>query len=155
MKNYSFSLLCVHALFPLMPFQSYPFTMSSFRDLKSITDLTQAETDELKQRCFKDCQEIDGHILYKGQDGPNYSQITFTLRSKRYHLRKAQLSLFLKLKEVGYDMASWTMDMSTSHLCHKKACIKPEHLVLETNEENRERDGCMQSRQGWYNPVVL
>ena len=131
----------------MMPFQSYLSIMSSMIDLKAIKDLTRAEIDDLEQRCFKDCIENDGHLTYKGQDGPRYAQISFSLRAKRYQMRKAQLSLFLKLKEVDFDMASWTDQMSTSHLCHKKACLKPEHLILETYEMNRERDGCHRNRQ--------
>ena len=117
-------------------------------DLKAISDLTAAELEELRQRCFKDCVDSNGHLLYKGQDGPRYPQITFKLRAKEYKLRKAQLSLFLKMKEgPDSDMASWTEDMSTSHLCHKKGCVKPEHIILETYEKNRERDGCLQNRR--------
>ena len=104
-------------------------TMSSMTDLKSIADLTQAETDELRQRCFKECVEVNGHLLFKGLDRPNYSQITFTLRSKRYHLRKAQLSLYLKLKETnGFEMASWTADLSRNFTTFS---LRREPLLIE------------------------
>ena len=114
----------------------------SLQDLKAISDLTVAEIDDLRVRCYKDCEVVNGHLCYKGRDGPNYSQITFTLRARSYHMRKAQLSLFLKLKDTDFDLATWTAEMSTSHLCHRKGCLTADHLVLETYELNRERDGC-------------
>ena len=122
--------------------EPFTFKMCSFADLKLLKDLTPAETADLTQRCYKDCTELNEHLLYKGQDGPNYPQTTFTLRGRRYQMRKNQLSLFLKLKEADYEMASWSPEMSCSHLCHVKGCIKPEHLVLESYERNRERDSC-------------
>ena len=121
--------------------------MSSFTDLKLLTDLSPAEIADLRQRCYNDCTEVDGHLFFKGHDGPNYPQITFTLRGRRYQMRKNQLSLFLKLKEAGYDMASWTPALSSSHLCHRKGCVKAEHLTLESYERNRERDACRRNGQ--------
>ena len=122
-------------------------SIMSLQDLKSLTDLTAAEINDLRVRCFKDCEVVNGHLYYKGRDGPSYSQITFTLRAKTYHMRKAQLSLYLKLKEANFTMTAWSADMSTSHLCHRKSCLKADHLVLESYELNRERDGCKRNGQ--------
>lgn len=121
--------------------------MSSFGDLKLLKDLTPAEITDLTQRCYHDCTEADGHLLYKGENRPTYPQITFMMRGQRFQMRKYQLSLYLKLKEEDFDMASWTPAMSSSHLCHKKGCVKQEHLVLESYERNRERDGCKRNGQ--------
>ena len=77
-----------------------PLIMSSFTDLKLLVDLTPAEITDLTERCYNDCTEIDGHLLYKGENRPTYPQITFTLRARRFQMRKSQLSLFLKLKVV-------------------------------------------------------
>ena len=122
--------------------------MSSFTDLKMLNDLSPAEITDLTERCYNDCSEVDGHLLYKGEDRPTYPQITFTLRARRFQMRKYQLSLFLKLKEAAdFDMATWTPEMSSSHLCHKKGCVKQEHLVLETYERNRERERRLQAKR--------
>lgn len=32
--------------------------------------------------------------------------------------------------------------LEVSHLCHNKICIKPQHLVLESHEQNCERKRC-------------
>ena len=62
-------------------------------------------------------------------------------------MNKAQLSLFLKIKEDdSIDMDSWGEEMCVSHLCHHKTCIKAEHLNLETMEQNRDRDECVKRR---------
>ena len=94
-------------------------------------------------------------FFYKGHDGPNYPQITFTLRGCRYQMRKNQLSLFLKLKEAGYDMASWTSALSSSHLCHRKGCLKPEHLTRELWKKSRKRRVQAHSRTDGSNLTPL
>ena len=114
----------------------------SFSDLKAHTSLKASEIAELKRICFNKCQEIEGHLFYNGVDTGKYSQTSFRLRNTHFHMNKAQLSLFLKLTEAGFDMDNWGEEMHTSHLCHRKACLKQDHLNLETNEQNRERDQC-------------
>ena len=114
----------------------------SFSDLKAHTGLTASEVAELRRICYNQCEEKDGHLFYKGIDTGKYAQTSFKLRNTHFHLKKAQLSLFLKLIDSGFAMDEWGESMQTSHLCHKKACIKIEHLNLETSEQNRERDEC-------------
>ena len=114
----------------------------SFSDLKAHTGWTASEVEELKRICFNKCEENNGHLFYRGVDTGKYSQTSFKLRNTHFHLNKAQLSLFLKLIDSGFDMNEWDERLQTSHLCHKKACLKAEHLSLETSEQNRERDEC-------------
>ena len=114
----------------------------SFSDFKELTGFTGSELAELAGKCFKDAQIIHGHTFYQGQNRHTYAQTTLTFRGKKYHFRKGQLSLFLKMVRDGEDMAIWDKNKGVSHLCHSKSCITPEHLVLETSEQNRERDEC-------------
>ena len=119
----------------------------SFSDLKAIKNIGQAEIDYLTQLCFRDCSEVQGHLFYKGQNRGSYSQTSFTLRGIKFHTRKHQLSLFLKLKAQSFDMDEWGDNVTASHLCHQKSCLKDEHLSLETLEINRERDECLRRRR--------
>lgn len=119
----------------------------SFPELKLMTDITAEEINHLNQVCFRDVQEVRGHLCYKGQEKGSYAQTTFSFRGDKFHMRKAQLSLFLKLKEEGFNMDEWGEDVTTSHLCHKKDCLKKEHLTLESLEINRERDECARRRR--------
>ena len=118
----------------------------SLADLKAHGDLKPSEIAELRRICYNNCIEVDGHLFYKGVDSQKYAQTSFKLRNTHFHMRKSQLSLFLKLKDSDFDFIGWEDGMATSHLCHKKACIKAEHLTLETNEQNRERDECLRRR---------
>ena len=113
----------------------------SFAELRSLT-LTPSELDHLKQVCFNNCQPVGEHLCFKGRDDQKYAHTTIKMRDKTFQMRKAQLSLFLKMKDVDFDMSEWTDSHTTSHLCHRKACLKQEHLNLETLEQNRERDEC-------------
>ena len=112
-----------------------------------MSDIKQAEIDYLKRVCFDDVQDSNGHLFYRGLEKGKYARTSPTLRSTKYHMRKAQLSLFLKLKEVGFDMKEWGEELTTSHLCHKKDCLRQDHLCLETLEQNRERDERNRRRQ--------
>ena len=119
------------------------YKIMSFPELKSMSDMTAEELNYLSTVCFRDAQDVEGHLYYKGQERKAYAQTSFTLRGTKYHTRKAQLSLFLKLKEEGFQMENWGEKLTTSHLCHKKDCLQKEHLTLETLEYNRERDDCL------------
>ena len=115
----------------------------SLADLKALSNISPEELADLREICYKDCQEVEGHLYYKGVDTKKYSQTNFQLRNIRFHMRKAQLSLFLKLKAIDtFDFDTWDDSKGVSHLCHKKTCIQKEHLELETLEHNRERDNC-------------
>ena len=86
--------------------------------------MTAEELNYLSTVCFRDAQDVEGHLYYKGQERKAYAQTSFTLRGTKYHMRKAQLSLFLKLKEEGFQMENWGEKLTTSHLCHKKEVLQ-------------------------------
>ena len=77
---------------------------------------------------FKTC------CLWTGQkDKDGYGEISFQFRGKRVKVRVHRL--------VFYIQTNFT-DMKTrhvSHICHKKDCIKFEHLSLETVNVNNKR----------------
>lgn len=117
--------------------------MSKFENLRSLTDLTEAEIAHLKEHCFARMVEVGTHLLYMGRDSNNYSQTTFDFRGIRYHMYRHQLSLYLKkYDDPTFDMASWDNSLTTSHLCHKKRCVNPAHLELESMDTNKERENC-------------
>lgn len=119
----------------------------SLADLRALSNITPAELADLRRICYNDGQEVNGHTFYKGIDTKKYSKTTFQLRNTRFQMNKAQLSLFLKIKEDdSLDMDLWGDEMCVSHLCHSKTCIKAEHLNLETMEQNRDRDECVRRR---------
>lgn len=118
----------------------------SFSNLKSMGDISQAEIEHLTQVCYRDVVDSAGHLFYRGLERNSYPQTSFTVRGVKYHIRKHQLSLFLKLKSQSFNMGNWGDDVTASHLCHKKDCLKQEHLSLETLEMNRERDDCFRRR---------
>ena len=116
----------------------------SLADLKALSNISPEELADLREICYKDCEKVEGHLFYRGIDTKKYSQTNFQLRNTRFHMRKAQLSLFLKLKEdENFDIDSWDDTKGVSHLCHRKTCIEEGHLQLETLEHNRERDNCL------------
>ena len=119
----------------------------SLAELKQLSNLSQGDIDHLKGICYKDCQPIGDHLFYKGRDDQKYAQTSFKFRGRLFQMRKAQLSLFLKLKDIDFDMNTWDETLSTSHLCHRKSCLEKEHLHLETYEHNRERDECARARR--------
>jgi hypothetical protein len=59
-----------------------------------------------------------------------------------------------KSKLKVHILASWIKHRSlpqekevTSHLCHRKTCINPDHLVIESIASNNARKGCLKALQ--------
>ena len=119
----------------------------SFAQLKTVKDLTKTELDFLKERCYDSYEVVDGHFLYKGRDGADYAKVRLKLRGIDYLLGRHQLALYLKLIDDEYDISSWGPTEETSHLCHKRRCFNPSHLVLEDRSKNKERDHCVAERK--------
>ena len=114
-----------------------------FKQFKAIRDLTAAEITQLRDHCYRGYVEIESHFLFHGKDGTDYGKITITFRGIQYHFRRHLLALFLKLHDADFDMATWTDGFEASHLCHKRRCYNPEHLVLEHRATNKSRDACV------------
>ena len=127
--------------------------MSHFATFKNLTDFSAEEMNSLKQHCYAQVVDVNGHHFFKGQDTDKYSQTKFTFRGKQYHMYRHQLSLFLKLKEdTSFDMNSWTEEMTTSHLCAKKKCIRQEHLHIEELDINMQRVHCVAQNRCGHHP---
>ena len=117
----------------------------NFDALRRLTDLTYRELDFLEGICFQGTQMVEGHLFYNGENTGKYPETTFHFRGQRYKMRKTQLSLFLKLKRNGEDLGE--EEGKTSHLCHKKSCLRQDHLTSESTVQNNNRDECARQRQ--------
>lgn len=99
-----------------------------------LTDIEVQYCDRIIQRhtsVFENCCLWTGH---KDKDG--YGEISFQFRGKRVKVRVHRL--------VFYIQTNFT-DMKTrhvSHICHKRNCIKFEHLSLEPVNVNNKRKSC-------------
>ena len=117
--------------------------MPGFGNFRSLNDFTSAEIAYLREHCFDKNVVVNGHYFYMGQEMDSYAQTTFDFRGARYRIKRHQLSLFLKkYDDTSFDMADWDDSVSTSHLCGKKRCIRPEHLELVGMDINTERVHC-------------
>ena len=124
-------------------FSGYFITMS-FAQLKSIKDLTDGEKKTLKERCYDSFEEVEGgHFFYKGRDRNSYAQVTVKVRGKSYGVGRHLLALFLQLMEDGVDIDSNWEGKQASHLCHRKSCFNPRHVVLEDPSVNMQRVHCV------------
>ena len=119
----------------------------SFAQLKTVKDLTKTELDYLKERCYDGYEVVEGHFLFKGRDGTDYAKVRLKLRGIDYFLGRHQLALLLRLINDDVDISSGGPTEESSHLCHKKRCFNPSHLVLEDRSKNKERDHCLAERK--------
>ena len=115
----------------------------SFAQLKAIKDMTDSEKQTLKERCYDGCVVVDGHFLYKGRDGHDYAQVNVKVRGKNYVVWRHLLAKFLRLSEEGKDIDSLWQGNQASHLCHKKRCYNPDHVILEDPSINMQRVHCV------------
>lgn len=63
-----------------------------------------------------------------------------TIKDTKYSLNVLVYILFYRF----YDE-----DLHVSHRCGKARCINPEHLVLESRNENESRKGCPREDKAW------
>ena len=117
--------------------------MACFAQFRGVRGWTDEDMKQLTEHCFRGKVEKDGHFLFLGKDGTDYPKTQFTIHGVKYAFRRHQLSLFLKLAEAGFNMDNWKDSDVASHLCHKKRCYNPDHLVLEDSGKNKERDTCV------------
>ena len=120
--------------------------MASLADFLAIGDLTDAEIQTLNEHCYRGFVEKDGHYAFHGKEGKDYARTSFHLRGVKYSLRRHQLALYLKLKQSADEM-SWGPGDEASHLCHVKWCYNPTHIVLESQELNKQRNTCLAERK--------
>ena len=121
--------------------------MACLAQFRAVRGWTAEEIKQLTDHCYRGKVVKDGHFLYLGKDGPDYGKTQFTICDVKYAFRRHQLSLFLKLNAAGFDMDDWKDTDEASHLCHKRRCYNPEHLVLEDRGKNKERDSCVAEGQ--------
>ena len=123
-----------------------PIMALSFENFRGLKNFTPEEIVRLREHCFAKKVEVEGHYLYMGKDENNYSQTSITFRGRKYHFNRHQLSLFLKKYDCpDFDMATGWDNATTSHLCTKKRCVRPEHLELESSDLNNSRILCFQA----------
>ena len=51
---------------------------------------------------------------------------------------------------AGFEMDNWKDSDEAFHLCHKRGCYNPEHLVLEDSGINKERDTEIEAWQPYW-----
>lgn len=81
------------------------------------------------------------HIWKKGTNRAGYPIMKLTYDGNSKTISVHTLVLYLTtgiLPSPGSD---------TSHLCHKKSCINPSHLVIEAHRQNCERRQCKAERR--------
>ena len=117
--------------------------MASFAAFKEIKDFSEIELNQLKEHCFRGHVKVGGHFLFHGKDGDDYGMTRFTFRNQSFKFRRHCLALCIKLFDSGSSLAAWDDNLEASHLCHKKRCYNPDHLILEEHYKNKERDPCV------------
>ena len=118
--------------------------MACLAQFLAIPDLTPVEIQTLSDHCYRGHVKINNHYFFHGKEGKDYAKTSFNLRGVQYLIRRHQLALFLKLKQCDGSLESWGSGGGgeASHLCHTKACYNPEHVVLESQDINKQRNVC-------------
>ena len=79
-----------------------------------------------------------------GRDGYGILSIGWQAEgSKVEHVHRVALLVKMRLTRSQFPDAG----LEVSHLCHKKLCINPMHLTIESHATNQERIHCV--LQGW------
>ena len=120
---------------------------NSFAQFLKVSELTAQEIEQLKGHCYRGYTVVDGHFLYHGKDGSDYGKVTLTLRGVKFGFRRHQLALYLKMVDEGRDLSEWSGGREASHLCHKRRCFNPSHIVLEDHGINQARETCAKDRK--------
>lgn len=69
-----------------------------------------------------------------------YKNVTLSLRGQRITVTLHRLNYW-----VSRDMdPNFDLGKDVSHLCHERACVKWEHLNIETRSVNNKRKSCVQ-----------
>ena len=116
--------------------------MASFAQFKKLKGLTETEIKTLTDHCYRGYMVVDDHFLFHGKDGTDYGLTSFEFRGKRYQFRRHILALLLKNLDNGQSLDDWPESDQASHLCHRKRCYNPDHLILESRAKNKEQDSC-------------
>lgn len=82
------------------------------------------------------------HLLFRNESDQTYKQMQVTLpsgRKVRYYVH--QVIILKKLNVLSMENG-----FETSHLCHIKNCINPDHLTAEPHQINNSRIHCSRER---------
>lgn len=104
--------------------------------------------DAQKRRLYENSEAygVLGCLLCKlGGGGARYSTLTVTFpwNKKKKTVLSHRFSYMLRTKV--FDLPE---NMQVSHICHNRRCVNPDHLSLEPNHINQDRQVC----RGIYPP---
>ena len=90
--------------------------------------------------------EEDGDCLRYGRDPTKYASVRKRMekRDPKVVVREYahRIALLKKLNSISIPIG-----LEASHLCHMKACIKPDHMSAEPHEINMSRNRCYNESQ--------
>lgn len=90
------------------------------------------------QMAQKVVQHANGSChMYTGYHQHGYGMIRKTINGKSYKIYVHQLA---KLHQLN--LISVPAGLVTSHLCHNKSCVNPNHINFETQGINNNRNMC-------------
>ena len=76
-------------------------------------------------------------IVYTGYNQHGYGMIRKTIGGKFFRIYTHQLAKFHQLH-----INAIPAGLVSSHLCHNKACINPDHIIFEEQLVNNQRNSC-------------
>ena len=97
-------------------------------------------------------KNTDSHFIWKkGLNSSGYGKCKLSLSQQTGEDKVKQVlahRLSYKLSHPDFDMDFKGEDnLTVSHLCGKKTCVEPSHLVLEPLSVNSSRRSCMRKRR--------
>ena len=104
--------------------------------------------DNLAQSLHKKIEYINNCVLFKGctdKYGYGRKAVSWPYGVKE-EMGAHRLSYLVSIRTFNKDLPRHNAHgeiLNVSHLCHNKLCLNPQHLCLETNIVNRERQHCV------------
>ena len=105
----------------------------------------------MKEKLAAKSEKVGGGCIYwkgggVGRDGYGILRVGWLVEgtcSKVEKVHRVALMVEMRLTRSQFPDAG----LEVSHLCHKKLCINPMHLTIESHATNQERIHCV--LQGW------
>ena len=131
----------------------YCNTMSMFNFYEQY--LTRNEEVRLRDKIRRKCRQEGRCTVWLGERTPDgYGILRVMFRGHRLRLRAHRVMFYLE-----NDFEPMAPSECLSHLCHKKLCVTPDHLVLEPLMINLQHRRCKVSRRcqghGPYRPCLI
>lgn len=113
---------------------------SSFEDLNYFYDKIYSQKSHLLTH--------GSHLLFRNDVNQAYKQMQVTLpSSKRVRFYVHQVIVLKKLNCLSMEKG-----LETSHLCHIKNCVNPDHISAEPRHINNNRIHCSRERADTSDP---